>query len=168
MIATVIVLFLFALLMAGAPVAFALSIAGAAGLYWVGGSSVLMGVLSTMPRDTAAVYEFMTIPMFLLMAEFVLRSGIAADLFRTAAAWCGRVPGGLGMATAIAGAGFGAMCGSSTASAATLSSTSLPAMLKHGYEPRMAAGVVAICRRSETPFRRDGANSDAIRPGIPI
>jgi tripartite ATP-independent transporter DctM subunit len=90
------------------------------------------------------VYEFMTIPMFLLMAEFVLRSGIADDLFRAAAAWCGRVPGGLGMATALAGAGFGAICGSSTASAATLSSTSLPSMLKHGYEPRMAAGVVAI------------------------
>src|SRR5213593_3020747 len=56
----------------------------------------------------------------------------------------GRVPGGLGMATALAGAGFGAICGTSTASAATLSSTSLPAMIKQGYEPKMAAGVVAI------------------------
>jgi tripartite ATP-independent transporter DctM subunit len=54
------------------------------------------------------------------------------------------VPGGLGMATAVAGAGFGAICGTSTASAATLSSTSLPAMIRQGYEPRMAAGVVAI------------------------
>ncbi len=71
-------------------------------------------------------------------------SGVADDLFRAAAAWIGRVPGGLGMATALAGAGFGAICGSSTASAATLSSTSLPAMLKQGYEPKMASGVVAI------------------------
>src|SRR5581483_3621144 len=71
-------------------------------------------------------------------------SGIADDLFRATAAWVGRVPGGLGMATALAGAGFGAICGTSTASAATLSSTSLPAMLKQGYEPKMAAGVVAI------------------------
>jgi tripartite ATP-independent transporter DctM subunit len=86
----------------------------------------------------------LTIPMFLLMAELVLVSGVADDLFLAAAAWIGRVPGGLGMATALAGAGFGAICGSSTASAATLSSTSLPAMLKQGYEPRMAAGVVAI------------------------
>jgi tripartite ATP-independent transporter DctM subunit len=144
MSATVIVLFLFALLAAGAPVGFSLAISGAAGLWWVGGFDALMGTLSSMPRDSAAVFEFMTIPMFLLMAEFVLRSGIADDLFRAAAAWCGRVPGGLGMATALAGAGFGAICGSSTASAATLSSTSLPSMLKHGYEPRMAAGVVAI------------------------
>jgi tripartite ATP-independent transporter DctM subunit len=142
--AVVIVLFLFALLAAGAPVGFSLALSGAAGLFWVGGFKALMGALSTMPHDTAVVFEFMTIPMFLLMAEFVLRSGIADDLFHAAAAFCGRVPGGLGMATALAGAGFGAICGSSTASAATLSSTTLPTMLKHGYEPRMAAGVVAI------------------------
>jgi C4-dicarboxylate transporter, DctM subunit len=144
MTALAIVILLLLLLATGTPVGFSLAICGALGLLWVGGPSVLMGALSTMPHDTAIVFEFMTIPMFLLMAEFVLRSGIADDLFRTAAAWCGRVPGGLGMATALAGAGFGAICGSSTASAATLSSTSLPAMLKHGYEPRMAAGVVAI------------------------
>lgn len=144
MIATVIVLLLFALLAAGAPIGFALTISGALGLYWVGGSNAVFAILSTMPRESAAVFEFVTIPMFLLMAEFVLRSGIADDLFNAAAAWCGRVRGGLGMATALAGAGFGAICGSSTAAAATLSSTSLPAMLKRGYEPRMASGVVAI------------------------
>ena len=78
------------------------------------------------------------------VAELVLISGVADDLFKAAAAWLGRIPGGLGMATALAGAGFGAICGTSTASAATLSSTSLPAMIKQGYEPKMAAGVVAI------------------------
>jgi tripartite ATP-independent transporter DctM subunit len=78
------------------------------------------------------------------MAEFVLLSGVADDLFRATAAWVGNIRGGLGMATAVAGAGFGAICGTSTASAATLSATSLPAMLKHGYEPKLAAGVVAI------------------------
>ena len=82
--------------------------------------------------------------MFLLMADLVLLSGVADDLFKTASAWVGRIPGGLGMATALAGAGFGAICGTSTASAATLSSTSLPAMIRQGYEPKMAAGVVAI------------------------
>ena len=144
MIATSIVVLLFVLLAFGLPIGFSLSIAGAAGLWWVGGWAALSGTLASMPREASAVFEFITIPMFLLMAEFVLRSGIADDLFIAAAAWCGRIPGGLGMATALAGAGFGAICGSSTASAATLSSTTLPAMLKHGYEPRMAAGVVAI------------------------
>lgn len=144
MIAATVLLLLFALLAAGAPVSFAMVIAGTVGLLWVGGFDAVTTLLATASHASATKFEFLTIPMFLLMAEFVLRSGIADDLFKAAAAWCGRVPGGLGMATALAGAGFGAICGSSTASAATLSSTSLPAMLKHGYEPRMAAGVVAI------------------------
>ncbi|MFC4272746.1 TRAP transporter large permease subunit [Sneathiella chungangensis] len=144
MIATVISLLLLVLLVFGIPIGFALAISGMIGLYWVGGTSAAIAILSSMPRDTAMTFEFVTIPMFLLMAEFVLRSGIADDLFNSAAAWFGRVRGGLGMATALAGAGFGAICGSSTAAAATLSSTSLPAMRKRGYEPRMAAGVVAV------------------------
>ena len=82
--------------------------------------------------------------MFILMAEFVILSGVADDLFKAASTWVGRVPGGLGMATALAGAGFGAISGSSTASAATLSSTTMPAMLKQGYDPKLAGGVVAI------------------------
>ena len=122
MTALAIVLLLFALLAAGLPVGFSLALAGSAGLWWVGGIGTLMGTLASMPRESAAVFEFLTIPMFLLMAEFVLRSGIADDLFQAAAAWCGRIPGGLGMATALAGAGFGAICGSSTASAASVPS----------------------------------------------
>jgi tripartite ATP-independent transporter DctM subunit len=101
-------------------------------------------VLETTPISALNSYELITIPMFLLMAEMVLISGVADDLFKTAAAWFGRIPGGLGIATTLAGAGFGAICGTSTASAATLSATSLPSMIKQGYEPRMAAGIVAI------------------------
>jgi tripartite ATP-independent transporter DctM subunit len=144
MIAAVVLAVLFGLLVIGAPIAFSLAIAGALGLLWVGGPQAVLAIFSSMPRESAIVFEFVTIPMFLLMAEFVLRSGVAHDLFKAAAAWVGRIPGGLGMATALAGAGFGAICGSSTASAATLSSTSLPSMLSQGYDSRMAAGVVAI------------------------
>lgn len=135
---------LFGLLVIGAPVGFAMAISGSIGLYLIGGSAALFGILQTSSLSTVSSYELITIPMFLLLAEFVLVSGVAEDLFQAAAAWVGRIPGGLGMATALAGAGFGAICGSSAASAATLSSTSLPAMLKQGYEPQMAAGVVAI------------------------
>lgn len=144
MTALLIVVFMFALMALGTPIGIAMIVAGAAGIYWIGGTGAVLGILSSMPRESTASYEFLAIPMFLLMAELVLRSGIADDLFRAAAAWFGRVRGGLGIATALAGAGFGAVCGSSTASAATLSSTSLPAMLKYGYDTRMAAGVVAI------------------------
>ena len=139
-----IVLLLFALLAIGAPVAFALAVTGSIGLVVVGGLQTLVGVVTTAPLSTVASYELITIPLFILMAEFVILSGVAASLFQCAATWVGRVPGGLAMATALAGAGFGAISGSSTASAATLSSTTLPAMLKHGYDPRLAGGVVAI------------------------
>src|ERR1700720_3568307 len=135
---------LFALLAIGRPVGFAMAFAGAIGLWAVGGWSAMYGILQTAPLATVSSYELITIPMFLLMADLVLLSGVADDLFETASAWVGRIPGGLGMATALAGAGFGAICGTSTASAATLSSTSLPAMIRQGSDPKMAAGRVAI------------------------
>ncbi len=138
------VVLLFALLAVGVPVGFALGIAGAVGLLAIGGPGMVLGILGTTSLSATASYELITVPMFLLMAEFVILSGVANDLFRSASIWVGRVPGGLGIATAIAGAGFGAISGSSTASAATLSATTIPEMIKQGYEPKMACGVVAI------------------------
>lgn len=144
MAATVGITALLLLLLAGAPIGFSLLLAGTAGLYAVGGFDSVLGVLASAPRTTVSTYEFITIPMFLLMAEFIIRARIADDLFRAASMWVGRLPGGLAIATAVAGAAFGAVSGSSTAAAATLSATSVPAMLEHKYEPRLACGVVAI------------------------
>ena len=144
MSAALVLALLLVMLAAGIPVAFSLLVAGAVGLLSHGGSGLLTGILSTTSLSTVNSYELISIPMFILMAEFVILSGVAENLFRSAAIWIGRTPGGLGIATALAGAGFGAISGSSTAAAATLSSTSIPAMLKHGYEPRLACGVVAI------------------------
>ena len=144
MLALSITLFLLVMLAIGVPVGFALAISGAAGLYFIGGLNMVLGIMDTAPLSAASSYELITVPMFLLMAEFVIISGVADDLFKAASTWVGRIPGGLGIATAFAGAGFGAISGSSTASAATLSSTSIPAMLKAGYEPKLACGVVAI------------------------
>ncbi len=139
-----ITLALFGLLAIGMPVAFTLAFTGAIGLYTVGGWQALSGVLSTAPLSSVESYELISVPLFILMAEFVIMSSVADKLFAAAATWVGRVPGGLAMATALAGAGFGAISGSSTASAATLSSTTLPAMLKQGYDPKLSGGVVAI------------------------
>ena len=144
MLGATIVVLLLLLLAAGIPVAFSLAIAGAIGLVAQGGVGLLSGILSTTPLSTVSSYELISIPMFILMAEFVILSGIADTLFKAAATWVGRMPGGLGIATALSGAGFGAISGSSTAAAATLSATSIPAMLKQGYEPKLACGVVAI------------------------
>ncbi|MEO8506996.1 MAG: TRAP transporter large permease [Betaproteobacteria bacterium] len=139
-----IVVLLFVLMLCGIPLAFALLTAGVAGLYTVGGASMVLGILKTTPLSAANTYELLTIPMFMLMAEFVILSGIADNLFRAATVWVGRFPGGLGVATAMAGAAFGAISGSSTASAATLSATTLPSMLRAGYPPHIASGAVAI------------------------
>ncbi len=133
-----------ALLALGTPVALALLVAGASGLLAHGGMPMVLGILKTSAGSAASSYELISIPMFMLMAEFVILSGVADNLFRSASTWVGRLPGGLGIATTLAGAGFAAISGSSTASAATLSSTTIPAMLRQGYEPRMACGVVAI------------------------
>lgn len=132
------------LLAAGLPVAFCLGISGAVGLLIFGGPELLTGILSTAPGSAVGSYEFMTIPMFLLMAEFMVASRISDSLFFSIACWTGRLPGGLGVATALTGAAFGAISGSSTAAAATLSKSSIPAMLTQGYERRFAAGIVSI------------------------
>jgi C4-dicarboxylate transporter DctM subunit len=126
------------------PVAFSILVAASCGMWMVAGLNVLLGVLETVPLSSVSNYEFITVPMFLLMAEFVIISGVADGIFTAAAAWVGRLRGGLAIATALAGAGFAAICHSSTASAATLSATSVPAMLRANYEPRLAYGVVAI------------------------
>ncbi len=144
MLALGIITLLLVLLAIGVPVGFSLAVAGTIGLYLLGGPPLVIGILDATPLSSVSSYELITVPMFLLMAEFVIMSGVADDLFRAAATWVGRTRGGLGLATALAGAGFGAISGSSTASAATLSATSIPAMLRAGYEPQLACGVVAI------------------------
>lgn len=137
-------LLLFVLLAIDVPVAFALAISGAVGLYLIGGENLVLGIVGTSPLSTVSSFELITVPMFLLMAELVILSGVANDLFRAARVWVGRLPAGLAIATTVAGAGFGAISGSSTASAATLASTSIPTMIRAGYEPKLACGVVAI------------------------
>jgi len=144
MITSVLFVALLVLLAIGLPVAFATGVAGMIGLYMLGGERAVWGILSTTPLSSASQYEFLSIPMFILMAEIIIISRIADELFDTMAIWIGRTRGGLAVATALAGAGFGAISGSSTAGAATLASTSLPAMIKNGYEPKLANGVVAI------------------------
>ncbi|KAI3610273.1 hypothetical protein D8I24_0535 (plasmid) [Cupriavidus necator H850] len=140
----VVIVLLLLLLATGLPVAFSLGIAGTAGLVMFGGPSLLTGILSTAPGSAVGSYEFMTIPMFLLMAEFMVASRISDTLFSAIACWTARLPGGLGVATALTGAAFGAISGSSTAAAATLSKSSIPAMLAQGYERQFASGIVSI------------------------
>ena len=138
MIAAAVVALLGLLLVLRIPVALSIFVAAAVGLWWIGDLRIMWGTLQSTVFTVASYYEFIVIPMFLLMAELIVISGIADDLFKAAAAFVGRLPGGLAVATTVAGAGFGAISGSSTACAAVLSATSVPAMLREGYEPRLA------------------------------
>jgi C4-dicarboxylate transporter, DctM subunit len=142
--AIAVTLLLFVLIVAGVPLAFALAAAGCAGIWALGGYTAMMSFLATAPFTAASQYELMTIPMFVLMAEFVICSGVADELFDTVDAWTRRLPAGLGISTILTGAGFSSICGSSAAAAATLASTAIPQMRRHGYDMRLATGLTAI------------------------
>lgn len=135
---------LFILMIIGLPVAFALIVSGSVGLYLVGGPTLALGMIAATPLGSINSFEWVMLPMFVLMANLIMISGIGDDMFNIARTWVGRVPGGLAHATAITGAAFGAICGSSTAAAATLATTTIPGMVKQGYDPKLAAGTVAI------------------------
>ncbi len=144
MIVAIVTLLLVLALALGLPVAFSLLVAGAAGLLLVGGPGMLIGIMESTPAASVSSYELITVPMFILMAEFMIVSRVADEMFEVIGRLVRRLPGGLAIATALSGAAFGAVSGSSTAAAATLSASSVPTMIRHGYEPKFAAGVVAI------------------------
>jgi tripartite ATP-independent transporter DctM subunit len=128
----------------GMPVAFAMGVAGTIGIFFMGGFDSLMGILGTSPYRTAASYTLTTVPLFILMAEFIVKSEIVHDIFEAGYKWLGHLPGGVAIATVMADAGFGAMCGSSTAAAAAMSSVAIPQMKRLKYKDSLSGGVVAI------------------------
>jgi tripartite ATP-independent transporter DctM subunit len=144
MLGTALVLLMLAFLFLGMPVAFALGVAGAIGLYAFDGFDSVLGILGTVPYRSAAHYTLSTVPMFILMAQFISVSRIIDDVFVAAQRWLERLPGGLAITTVFAAAGMAAMSGSSTASAAALSTMAVPQMVKHGYSRRLATGVVTV------------------------
>lgn len=138
----VILLLLF--LFVGMPVGFALGVSGLLGLFLAGGIDAVFSTMTTVPFRTAANYTLTTVPMFILMAQFISESGIVSEVFAAARRWMERLPGGLAIASVFASAGVAAMSGSSTASAATMAAVTIPEMKKHGYSVPVAAGVVTV------------------------
>ncbi|WP_286884200.1 TRAP transporter large permease [Aneurinibacillus sp. UBA3580] len=132
------------LLAFGMPIAFAMAVSGTVGLIMLGGVEMFMGIAQTTPIESVSSFLLSTIPMFILMAEFMTASGITKDLFRAGYKWLGHLPGGLGIATVFAGTGLAAVCGSSTASAATLAASAVPEMQRYGYKTHFAMGAVSI------------------------
>jgi len=125
------------------PVAFAMALVGFVGFAFLTTPEAALSLLGRDIFDTFSSYPLSVIPLFILMGTFAFASGISRRLYRTAYTWIGHRRGGLTMATVFACAGFGAICGSSTATAATMGSIALPEMKKYGYDDTLATGTVA-------------------------
>jgi C4-dicarboxylate transporter DctM subunit len=127
----------------GIHIGFTLGTIGFAGCVVLLGFSKSLSVLSTTPYYQVASFAIIVLPMFILMGEFAFQGGIGTLLYTAASKWLGRLHGGLAMATAFANALFGAISGSSLAAAATFGKLAIPEMMRHNYDSRLAAGVVA-------------------------
>jgi len=131
------------LLLARVPVGVAMLIAGAGGYAAIAGLWPLLNTLKTLPFSRFSSYTLSVIPLFLLMGEFATKGGLNTALFRAARAWFGHWRGGLAVATIGGCAAFGAICGSSLATAATMSQVAGPEMRRAGYSPALATGTLA-------------------------
>ena len=131
---------MFALLLAGLPVAFSLGVLGL-GMLVIGGFSPLMApqaILSTLDG-----FILLAVPLFLLMSNILLRGGCGKDLFSAVQAWVGHWPGGLAVATIVSCGIFAAISGVSVATAATIGVVAIPEMIKRGYNKNFVYGLLA-------------------------
>jgi len=125
------------------PVGFVMAIVGFAGFAWLVSWDAALGILARDFFSTFSSYNLTVIPLFVLMGQVAFHSGMSARLFKAAHKFLGHLPGGLAIATIGACAGFSAICGSTSATAATMASVALPEMKKYKYDPALATGVVA-------------------------
>jgi C4-dicarboxylate transporter, DctM subunit len=134
---------LLVLVMSGVRVVFAASIAGIIGLVELIGVGPALGNVGAIPFSKSVTFVLGLLPIFILIGFLAFQAGMTKQLFEAAKAWVGFVPGGLAVATVFATAGFAAVSGASTATAAVFSRVAIPEMLKEGYDKKLAAGVVA-------------------------
>ncbi len=131
-------------MVAGIHVGIAIMGAGAVGLWKLAGTSAVAVTFEDVPFTSAASWSLSVIPLFILMGVAMGRFNLTGKLFTSAQAWLGRLPGGLAVSTNFAGAGLAASSGSSIAISYALGRTTIPEMLRAGYKPSLATGVVAM------------------------
>ena len=125
------------------PIAVAMFAAGVWGYLYQVGLPPFLNNLNGLAYARFASYDLSVIPLFILMGNFATQGGISKALFQFASVLTARFKGGLAMAAVMASAGFGAICGSSIATAATITSVALPEMKRHGYSGRLSTGTLA-------------------------
>ncbi len=127
-----------------APIGLAMMICGIGGLYFaMGGPNMFLSKLKSETYSTFSSYSLTIIPMFLLMGQFATLSGMSSALFKAAESWLGHRKGGVAMAAVGACAGFGAICGSSLATAATMGKVALPELRRYGYSGGFSTATLA-------------------------
>jgi tripartite ATP-independent transporter DctM subunit len=131
------------LVLSGVRVVFAAATVGLFGLIELLGWGPAAGIVGTIPHSKSSTYALSVLPMFIFIGFIAFHAGMTEQLFNAARKWVGWVPGGLAVATVFATAGFAAVSGASTATAAVFSRVAIPEMLKYGYDKKLAAGVVA-------------------------
>lgn len=136
-------LLLFAMLLAGVPIGIALSIIGTLGTAAIIGIDPALSLLGQTFFDNSRAYSLSILPLFLMMGNFVVQSGIANDLYTAAYSWLRHRRGGLAMATVIACGGFSSVCGSSLATASTMTKIAMPSMRRFHYPDSLSTASIA-------------------------
>ena len=137
------IILLIVLLLAGKNIGFTMLFVGFVGYAMVVSIKAAMGVLQSVPFSRSSNFDLSVIPLFVLMGQFAFHAGLSGDLYDFCHKFLGRVPGGLAVATIAACAGFAAICGSSTACAATMGVVCLPEMKKYNYDDALSTGCLA-------------------------
>ncbi|OUZ07341.1 hypothetical protein BHE97_17740 [Aeromicrobium sp. PE09-221] len=158
LVAVLIILFL-GILLLRLPIGLSMLLVGGIGIILISGPDTLVGVLSSTAYRSISNPTYIAIPLFILMAMFLSESRVADELFDTIEKWVGRIPGGSGVTTVVASAGFGALSGSSVAATSVMARVAVPAMVRGNYSPAQASGLVATTT---------GTLAALIPPSIPL
>jgi C4-dicarboxylate transporter, DctM subunit len=140
---TILVALLFFFLTLGLEVSLSLGMVGVLGLLWMKGWAVGMSAIGSICWSTVSNFNYIALPLFIFMSAILLHAGIGSSLYTAVTRWVSFLPGGLAVASVFACAIFGAVCGSSVATAATIGLIAIPEMEKRGYQRELMYGSMA-------------------------
>jgi tripartite ATP-independent transporter DctM subunit len=134
---------LVALIAVRVPIAYSMILVGGIGTVILNGPVIVLAQLKNLAYSQFSIYDLSVVPMFVLMGYIATHAGLSRDLFRAANAWLGWMRGGVAIAAIAACAGFGAVCGSSLATASAMGQVALPELRRYKYSPALATGTLA-------------------------
>jgi tripartite ATP-independent transporter DctM subunit len=125
------------------PIAYSMILVGGIGTMWLNGPAIVLNQMKNLAYSQFSNYDLSVVPMFVLMGYIATQAGLSRDLFRAANAWLGWMRGGVAISAVAACAGFGAVCGSSLATASAMGQVALPELRRYNYSPALATGTLA-------------------------